>query len=64
MSYDTIFHGYDTLESVVSSHSSVILGSIVLEYPKRTFQDVITIIFWAARLKGVIWYLKICNKYK
>ena len=49
MSYDTIFHGYDTLESVVSSHSSVILGSIVLEYPKRTFQDVITIIFWAAR---------------
>ena len=49
MSYDTIFHGYDTLESVVSSHSSVILGSIVIEYPKRTCQDVITIIFWAAR---------------
>ena len=46
MSYDTIFHGYDTLESVVSSHSSVILGSIVIEYPKRTCQDVITIIFF------------------
>ena len=46
MSYDTIFHGYDTLESVVSSHSSVILGSIAIEYPKRTCQDVITIILF------------------